>query len=66
MQLGIHQSLGDAAERLGITDARFSRMRTEIRQLGKCFMKGDEHIPKQRKPYKRRVNAEATPSLVAA
>jgi hypothetical protein len=41
-------------------------MRTEIRQLGKCFMKGDEHIPKQRKPYKRRVNAEATPSLVAA
>jgi hypothetical protein len=33
--------------------------------MGKCFMKGDEHIPKQRKPYKRRVNAEATPSLVA-
>jgi hypothetical protein len=59
-------TLGDAAECLGITDARFSRLRTEIRQLGKCFMTGDDHIPKQRKPYKRRVNAVATPSLVAA
>ena len=49
-------TLGDAAEFLGITDARFSRLRTGIRQLGKCFMTGDDHIPKQRKPCKKRVN----------
>ncbi|MGB6259714.1 MAG: hypothetical protein WBG09_16325 [Candidatus Sulfotelmatobacter sp.] len=56
----------DAAEFLGITDARFSRLRTRIRQLGKCFMTGDDHIPKQRRPYKKRAKAIATPSLVAA
>lgn len=55
----------DAAEFLGITDARFSRLRTRIRQLGKCFMTGDDHIPRQRRPYKKRVKA-AKPSLVAA
>jgi hypothetical protein len=57
---------GDAAEFLGITDARFSRLRTRIRQLGKCFMTGDDHIPKQRRPYKKRVKAVATTPLVAA
>jgi len=57
---------GDAAEFLGITDARFSRLRTRIRQLGRCFMTGDDHIPKQRKPYKKRAKAVAAPSLVAA
>ena len=56
----------DAAEFLGITDARFSRLRTRIRQLGKCFMTGDDHIPKQRRPYKKRVKAMAKPSLVPA
>ena len=56
----------DAAEFLGITDARFSRLRTRIRQLGKCFMTGDDHIPKQRRPYKKRVKAIAKPSLVPA
>lgn len=56
----------DAAEFLGITDPRFSRLRTRIRQLGKCFMTGDDHIPKQRKPYKKRVKVVAAPSLVAA
>jgi hypothetical protein len=59
-------TLGDAAEFLGIMDARFSRLRTRIRQLGKCFMTGDDHIPKQRRPYKKRVKAVATPRLVAA
>ena len=59
-------TLGDAAEFLGITDARFSRLRTRIRQLGKCFMTGDDHIPKQRRPYKKRAKAVATPSPVAA
>ncbi len=57
-------SLGDAAEFLGIMDARFSRLRTRIRQLGKCFMTGEDHIPKQRKPYKKRGKTVAT--LVAA
>ena len=56
----------DAAEFLGITDARFSRLRTRIRQLGKCFMTGDDHIPKQRRPYKKRAKRVATPGLVAA
>jgi len=56
----------DAAEFLGIMDARFSRLRTRIRQLGKCFMMGDDHIPKQRRPYKKRVKKLATPSLIAA
>jgi hypothetical protein len=57
---------GDAAEFLGITDARFSRLRTRMRQLGKCFMTGDDHIPKQRKPYKKRVKVVATASPIAA
>jgi hypothetical protein len=57
---------GDAAEFLGIRDARFSRLRTRIRQLGKCFMTGDDHIPKLRRPYKKRVKRLARPSLVAA
>jgi hypothetical protein len=59
-------TLGDAAEFLGITEARFSRLRTRIRQLGKSFMTGDDHIPVQRKPYKKRVKTVVTPSLVAA
>jgi hypothetical protein len=59
-------TLGDAAEFLGITEARFSRLRTRIRQLGKSFMTGNDHIPLQRKPYKKRVKTVATPSLVAA
>jgi len=57
---------GDAAEFLGITEARFSRLRTRIRQLGKSFMTGDDHIPKQRRPYKKRMKAAATPTPVAA
>lgn len=55
----------DAAEFLGITDARFSRLRTRIRQLGKCFVTGDDHIPKQRSPYKKRTKRVAKPCLVA-
>lgn len=55
---------GDAADFLGIMDAPFSRVRTRIRQLGKCFMTGEDHVPKQRKPYKRRRKTVA--SLVAA
>jgi hypothetical protein len=59
-------TLGDAAELLGITDARFSRLRTRIRQLGKCFMTGDDHIPKQRRPYKKRVNPKLAGAAVAS
>ena len=59
-------TLGDAAEFLGITDARFSRLRTRIRQLGKCFMTGDDHIPKQRRPYKKRVNPKLAVTAVAS
>jgi hypothetical protein len=59
-------TLGDAADFLGITEARFSRLRTRIRQLGKSFMTGDDHIPVQRKPYKKRVKTVVTPSLVGA
>jgi hypothetical protein len=29
-------------------------------------MTGDDHIPKQRRPYKKRVKRLVTPSLVAA
>lgn len=58
-------TLGDAAEFLGITEARFSRLRTRLRQLGRCFMTGDDHIPKQRNPYKKRAKAVATPSPLA-
>jgi hypothetical protein len=29
-------------------------------------MTGDDHIPKQRRPYKKRVKAMAKPSLVLA
>lgn len=54
----------DAAEFLGITDARLSRLRTHIRQLGKCFMTGDDHIPKQRRPYQKRAKRVATAGLV--
>jgi len=56
----------DAAEFLGITDARFSRLRTRIRQLGNCFMTGEDHIPKQRRRYKKRAKRVATPGLVGA
>jgi len=59
-------TLGDAAEFLGITDARFSRLRTRIRQLGKCFMTGDDHIPKQRRPYKKRTNSKLAVATVAS
>jgi hypothetical protein len=59
-------TLGDAAEFLGITEARFSRLRTRIRQLGKCFMTGDDHIPKQRRPYKKRVNSKLAVAAVAS
>jgi hypothetical protein len=45
---------GGAAELLGATRADFSRMRSRLRQLGRCFQRG-ERVPRQRRPYTRRV-----------
>ena len=55
----------DAARFLRTTDAGFTRMRNRLRQLGKCFENG-EPVPRQRKPYKKRMKAAAIPRLAAA
>jgi hypothetical protein len=47
-------TLGAAAELLGTTKATFCRMRSRLRQLGTYFQIG-ERIPKQRRPYERRL-----------
>src|SRR5260370_39757820 len=47
-------TLGDAVDWLGITESEFGRMRGRLGQLAKCFQSG-EQVPRQRKPYKRRV-----------
>jgi hypothetical protein len=44
----------DAADWLGITESEFGRMRTRLGQLAKCFVSG-EPVPRQRRPYKKRV-----------
>jgi hypothetical protein len=44
----------DAADWLGITESEFGRKRTRLGQLVKCFLSG-EPVPKQRRPYKKRV-----------
>jgi hypothetical protein len=49
---------GDGAELLGTTEADFCRMRSRLRQLGRCFLKS-EPVPKQRRPYRRRVKRAA-------
>jgi hypothetical protein len=49
---------GDGAELLGTTEADFCRMRSRVRQLGRCFLKR-EPVPKQRRPYRRRVKRTA-------
>lgn len=45
---------GGAAELLGATRADFSRMRSRLRQLSRCFQTG-EGVPRQRRRYRRRV-----------
>lgn len=47
-----------AAEMLGVRRTDFCRMRSRLRQLGRCFLKS-EPVPKQRRPYRRRVNRTA-------
>jgi hypothetical protein len=48
-----------AAEFLGTTEHDFCRMHTRLRQLGSCFIGGEE-VPRQRRPYRRRVKRAAT------
>jgi hypothetical protein len=47
-------TLGDAVDWLGITESEFGRMRGRLGQLAKWFQSG-EQVPRQRKPYKKRV-----------
>ncbi len=51
-----------AAEFLGTTEHDFSRMHTRLRQLGSCFVDGEE-VPQQRRPYKRRVSRNRATEL---
>lgn len=48
----------DGAALLGTTEADFCRMRSRLRQLGRCFIKS-EPVPKQRRRYRRRVKRTA-------
>ena len=45
---------GEAVDWLRITESEFARMRTRLSQLNKCFLSGNP-VPRQRKPYKKRV-----------
>lgn len=47
-------TLGEAVDSLGITKSEFGRMRVRLSQLSKCFLSG-EPVPKQRRPYKKRI-----------
>ena len=53
---------GAGAELLGTTEGDFCRGRLRLRQLGKCFLNGEE-VPRQRRPYKRRVSRNRTMPL---
>jgi|tagenome__1003787_1003787.scaffolds.fasta_scaffold20988429_8 hypothetical protein len=50
---------------LGLTEAQFSRMHNRLLQLDKCSLT-HEPVPKQRKPYKKRVKAETVLSFATA
>lgn len=58
-------SHGDTAEFLGITDAEFTRMRIRLRQLGGCF-ENPQTVPRQRKPYKKRVKTRIAVNILGA
>jgi hypothetical protein len=55
----------EASRFLRTTDAGFTRMRNRVRQLVRCFENG-EPVPKQRKPYKKRVKRGIAPNILAA
>lgn len=44
----------DAADFLGISESEFGRKHIRLCQLARCFVNG-EVVPKQRKPYKKRI-----------
>jgi len=48
-----------AADVLGTTTAGFCRMRSRLRQLGRCFQTG-KRVPRRRRPYKRRLTTRIT------
>ena len=54
-----------AAQSLGMTEAQFSRAHNRLLQLGRCFL-SQEPVPRQRKPYKKRVKVETVLSLATA
>jgi hypothetical protein len=58
--IGKTSTQSQAAEYLtamtGATNEEFVRLRNRLKQLGNCFLKG-KHVPKQRKPYKKREKA---------
>jgi hypothetical protein len=45
-----------ATELLGATKADFCRMRSRLRQLGRCFQTGDP-VPRKRRPYRSRARS---------
>lgn len=47
-------TFGEAMRDLGMTEQEFSRARNRLKQLAQCFQE-DAVVPKQRKPYKKRV-----------
>ena len=48
-----------ATELLGTTKADFYRVRSRLRQLGRCFRTGDR-VPRRPRPYKRRLTTRIT------
>jgi hypothetical protein len=54
-----------AAEFLGTTTADFCRMRSRLRQLGRCFHTG-ERVPRRRRPYNRRLTKRISFSVLGA
>ena len=52
----------DAAQQLRTRKAEVCRTRARLRQLGRCFLNG-ELVPRQRRPYKRRVSRNRTTPL---
>jgi hypothetical protein len=52
----------DVAELLGTTEADFWRMRSRLRELGRCFLR-NEAVPRKRKQYRRRLAIRLSSNL---
>jgi hypothetical protein len=52
---------GSAAESLGTTMVEFCRMRSRLRQLGRCFQTGE--VPRRRRSYKGRPTTRISPRV---